>query len=423
MPLTRKHLLLSLPVLLAWAWAGAAGGFAGERLSNGSFENTLINGLPADWELYCPPAPAGTHEQWTRAAAAYFATDTGASHEGGKSIRISADTPTRCAILQRSIPARAGDQWRLSFWMKGRSLKMKPEPGATVRLSFLNSTDRDKNASLAPLSRAFPCLESDFDWREFAAQGEVPEGADVLQLELFLVKSSGTVWFDDISLDIASPAAASPAPEIPTVDRSGSLHYKNVNAALASQPKTGPRVVFMGDSITEGWSLGTSFPGEGFINRGIGGQQTWQMAARFPADALDLKPDLVVFLGGTNDIGGNVAHDVILANIQAMIRVCRENKVRLIVSPVLPVSNYNPAYQRAQRRPPEKILEFNAALRTLCHAEGARYLDLHSALVDEAGFLGAHLSRDGLHLNADGYKIISPLVQKAIREELGKPPL
>ncbi len=79
-------------------------------------------------------------------------------------------------------------------------------------------------------------------------------------------------------------------------------------------PATGEtRVVFMGDSITEGWGLkvtatspdrGVFFPGKPYINRGISGQTTPQMLVRFRQDVIDLKPKVVVLLAGTNDIAG-----------------------------------------------------------------------------------------------------------------------
>ena len=65
------------------------------------------------------------------------------------------------------------------------------------------------------------------------------------------------------------------------------------------------RVVFMGDSITEGWHLDQSFPGKPYINRGISGQTTPQMLVRFRQDVIHLEPKVVVILAGTNDIAGN----------------------------------------------------------------------------------------------------------------------
>ena len=67
------------------------------------------------------------------------------------------------------------------------------------------------------------------------------------------------------------------------------------------------RVVFMGNSITEGWAplFATLFPGKPYIGRGISGQTTPQMLVRFRQDVIALKPKVVVILGGTNDIAGN----------------------------------------------------------------------------------------------------------------------
>ena len=85
--------------------------------------------------------------------------------------------------------------------------------------------------------------------------------------------------------------------------------YRAENAALAAPAAGEKRVVFYGDSITDGWgrrpNTGTFFPGKPYVNRGISGQTTPQMVVRFRQDVIDLKPAVVVILAGTNDVAGN----------------------------------------------------------------------------------------------------------------------
>jgi lysophospholipase L1-like esterase len=421
----------AIATALALALLAAATGDAQpeQRLANGSFEDTLISGLPAEWDVYCPRPGDYEAAQLSRGSFAVFATDTGVAHSGAKSARLSSAVPVRCSLIQRSIPARAGEKWRFSFWMKADSLaSIRPkEGGANARLSFLSTTSRETTVRLGPLSQV---LSADagaatFDWRKFEVQGEVPDGADILQIELFLHRSPGTVWFDDLSLTLEAADGTAPAAPAKPVDRAGLLRHRAANAALpAGAAGDPPRVVFLGDSITEGWPLPVRFPDfPGALNRGIGGQHIWQMMARFPQDVLALRPDALVFMGGSNDIGGDVPLDVSLGNIRAILAAGRDAGIPVLVCSVLPVSDIMPGNPRTPRRPPARILEFNTGLRALCEENNAwggkvRYLDLHSLLTDPDGLLRADLTRDGLHLLPPGYALISPPVSQALAATL-----
>jgi lysophospholipase L1-like esterase len=94
---------------------------------------------------------------------------------------------------------------------------------------------------------------------------------------------------------------------VQSTDWANLARYRDANAALAPPARREKRVVFMGDSITEGWArhFATEFPGKPYVNRGIGGQTTPQMLVRFRQDVIDLHPAAVVILAGVNDIAGN----------------------------------------------------------------------------------------------------------------------
>src|SRR4029077_17975440 len=81
--------------------------------------------------------------------------------------------------------------------------------------------------------------------------------------------------------------------------------YRKANAELKPPSPGENRVVFFGDSITDIWHLDEYFPGEPYVNRGIGGQTTPQMLVRFRQDVVNLQPKVVIMLAGTNDIAGN----------------------------------------------------------------------------------------------------------------------
>lgn len=196
--------------------------------------------------------------------------------------------------------------------------------------------------------------------------------------------------------------------------------YKEANAKVPPPERGEPRVVFMGDSITDIWKLDEYFPGKPYINRGISGQTTPQMLIRFRPDVIALKPSAVLILAGTNDIAGNtgpMTPEMIEHNYASMADLAKANGIKVIFASVLPIHDYGNT-KVSERRPPEQILELNEWLKSYCKARGHIYLDYFSKMVDDKGMLKAELANDGLHPNAEGYKIMAPLAESAIRQAL-----
>ena len=187
--------------------------------------------------------------------------------------------------------------------------------------------------------------------------------------------------------------------------------------ATAAQPG---RVVFFGDSITEGWKLSQSFPGKPYVNRGISGQTTPQMLLRMFADVIELKPAALVLLAGTNDIAGNTGPTTLTQighNVQAMTELAQARGIKVILCTVVPVSDYTPTKQTV-RRPPADILRLNAWIKDYAAKSKAVVADYYSALVDEKGMLRQGFADDGLHPNAKGYARIAPVAAAAIQQAL-----
>lgn len=202
-------------------------------------------------------------------------------------------------------------------------------------------------------------------------------------------------------------------------DRDNLGRYAEANRKLDPPAAGEQRVVFLGDSITDGWKLAEYFPGKPYVNRGIGGQITGEMLGRMKADVLDLKPAAMVVLAGTNDLARGVAVEAIENNLAMTGTLGRAAGIKVIFSSVLPISDYakdRPA--QTPQRPPDKILVLNQFLQELCRREGFTYLDYHSAVKDEKGLLRGELADDGLHPNAAGYKVMAPLAEAAITETL-----
>ena len=201
--------------------------------------------------------------------------------------------------------------------------------------------------------------------------------------------------------------------------------YRDANTELKPPAPGENRVVFFGDSITDGWKLADYFPGKPYINRGISGQTTPQMLVRFREDVLDLQPKAVVILAGTNDIAGNTGPmtlEQIEANYTSLAELAAANHVKVIFSSVLPVNNYTPESQEFfADRPPAKILELNRWMKSYCADHGCIYLDYFSAMVDDKGLLRKELADDGLHPNVAGYKVMAPLAEAAIAQAVPGP--
>ena len=198
--------------------------------------------------------------------------------------------------------------------------------------------------------------------------------------------------------------------------------YRDANAKLSAPVKNENRVVFLGNSITEGWAryFPTMFPGKPYIGRGIGGQTTPQMLVRFRQDVIDLKPKVVVILAGTNDIAGNTGPstlEMIEDNLASMAELAKANGIRVVLSSVLPVYDYP---WRPGLEPAPKIIALNKWLKDYARTRGAVYLDYHSAMSDSRGGMRPELASDGVHPNEAGYRIMAPRAERAIAEALRK---
>jgi lysophospholipase L1-like esterase len=192
------------------------------------------------------------------------------------------------------------------------------------------------------------------------------------------------------------------------------------NEELKKQPADPKRVVFMGDSITIGWNLGQYFPGKPYVNRGISGQTTPQMLVRMFPDVIDLKPAAVLIYAGTNDVSRNTGPEtftMIEENFQAMTELAQAHGIKVILCSITPIADYGPS-KMSEGRPPADILKINTWLKDYAAKANAIYADYFSAVMDDKGMLKPGISRDGLHPNADGYKLMVPVAEAAIAKAL-----
>src|SRR3954468_101752 len=206
-------------------------------------------------------------------------------------------------------------------------------------------------------------------------------------------------------------AWAAPLGAQSTTDWPNLAKYRDSNTVV------GARVVFMGNSITEGWKK-YWFTGKPYVNRGIGGQTTPQMLVRFHQDVIALHPQVVVILAGTNDIAGNTGPstlEMIEDNLAGMAEMARANGIRVVLCSVLPVYDY--PWKRGLE-PAPKIVALNAWMRRYADSTGSVYVDYHGAMRDDRNGMRAELASDGVHPNEAGYKIMVPLVEQGIADAL-----
>ena len=199
--------------------------------------------------------------------------------------------------------------------------------------------------------------------------------------------------------------------------------YQKDNAVIGKNNKNGPRVVFMGNSITEGWDW--HYPqffknNKNYYNRGISGQTTPQMLIRFRQDVIDLDPDIVVILAGINDIAENTGPSTVKSitdNIISMSELAIANDIKVIISSILPASDFP---WRPQISPPFKILKINSILQAYALKNNMIYLDYFSEMFDGKNGLIKEYGADTVHPNKVGYLVMSKLVNEAISQSLAQ---
>ncbi|MBW8325362.1 MAG: hypothetical protein K0M50_11405, partial [Prolixibacteraceae bacterium] len=141
---------------------------------------------------------------------------------------------------------------------------------------------------------------------------------------------------------------------------------------------------------------------------------------RFRPDVINLKPAVVVILAGTNDIAGNTGPstlEMIMDNLISMAELAKANQIKVVLCSVVPAFDYP---WKPGLEPAEKIAKLNAMIKSYADQNGLVYLDYYSAMVDERKGLKKEYSEDGVHPNVDGYKIMAPLAEAAIKKVLGK---
>lgn len=185
-----------------------------------------------------------------------------------------------------------------------------------------------------------------------------------------------------------------------------------------------PDALFIGDSLTHYWELAAYFSGRGkiVINRGIGGDISTAVRRRFEADALQLKPRLIVMCIGANDMGWDLfslteaSIDLVCENTAAMVDMANDARIPIAICSLLPM--WGPFWHTPEFTTKKigMLVEANKRLKPIAEDRGAIWVDYHSALVDENGEMRHELSSDGCHPDAPGYAIMAEVLKNTLAE-------
>lgn len=193
--------------------------------------------------------------------------------------------------------------------------------------------------------------------------------------------------------------------------------YAEANKQLPPTTDNDMRIVFLGNSITQGWVRlrPDFFTSNNFVGRGIGGQTSPQLLSRFRRDVVDLAPHAVIINIGTNDIAENTGvydQDFTLGNIKSMAEIAQANNIIVILSSVLPAGGFK--WNAAITDAVEKIDALNAEIKKYAEEKNYLYIDYNTPLRDSNGALKSHFGDDGVHPNAECYELMESIVLKAI---------
>ena len=202
------------------------------------------------------------------------------------------------------------------------------------------------------------------------------------------------------------------AAQQPVKDFAKCYRYAKANAELTQKPV----VVFMGDSITQGWYEKHSefFTDNNFAGRGISGQTSWEMLLRFRADVINLQPKAVVILAGTNDVAQNkgpMTYQQTLDNIISMVELAKAHKIKVVLCAILPADRFS---WRPDMKPAQDVIEINKLIKAYAEENKIPYVDYHTLLDNGQGGLSKEHAPDGVHPVAGAYSLMEAEVMKTL---------
>lgn len=205
------------------------------------------------------------------------------------------------------------------------------------------------------------------------------------------------------------------------LDYANVVKYQAANQDLPPAKEDEQRVVFLGNSITEGWARDDPafFTDSNFIGRGISGQTSTQLLLRFRQDVVDLNPEAVVIHIGTNDVAENTGPfdpAFTMSNIQSMVEIAQANQIKVILATVLPSTKFE--WNRALGDRSSMIVDLNKRIRAYAKARNIPIIDYHAAMKNEHNGMNKDIAADGVHPTQKGFELMKMLALPIIQAQL-----
>ncbi len=181
-------------------------------------------------------------------------------------------------------------------------------------------------------------------------------------------------------------------------------HYRQRLAKFRAEKAETGRIMFLGNSITEGGNWRKLLKDSSVVNRGISGDNTFGVIQRMD-EIIRFKPSKLFMLIGVNDLSKNIPNSAVIENIFSIVSMVHSGspQTKIYVQSLLPV---NPGVKGFMTRFSKQadIVEINGQLKKYAESLKYEYVDIHSAFRDGKEMLDAKYTHDGLHLNAAGYE-------------------
>jgi lysophospholipase L1-like esterase len=199
-------------------------------------------------------------------------------------------------------------------------------------------------------------------------------------------------------------------PSLINAQHTRSDYWRKRTAQFKKEAETMDRnkIVFIGNSLTEGFNLNKFFPESGPVNRGISGDTIDGILERFESSVVSLKPSKLFLMIGINDIGTRVPDSLILANYQLLLRTIMKSlpNTKVYIHSILPTTAI------WTNCPVDKIQRINTLIEVYTSRFGFTWIDLYSKFATENGYLKNDFTIDGMHLNSKGYVYWSVILKK-----------
>jgi lysophospholipase L1-like esterase len=182
-------------------------------------------------------------------------------------------------------------------------------------------------------------------------------------------------------------------------------NYRERVALFEKEPIVTGKVMFLGNSLTEGGDWVSLTGDQTVINRGIGGDVTFGILHRLN-DIIVRKPSKLFILIGINDISKDFPEEVVADNYRQIVEAVKSQspQTKIYVQSLLPLNPQYPKFPQHYDKA-DHVIILNNLLREMAASQNISFINLYPVFLDQQNFLDVRFTYDGLHLNNAGYKI------------------